>query len=355
MVCRGIPIKACENCRTAYKKAGNIGSACFVENLSIHDPNFPSKSSYRAFMLHTMTGHLCMPSAWGTHVYGALALLKLQTTHVDSPLFRSMYFFVQKNVICQPVDEIFTQGLPSSCHDPEIRLFSIAAGIPRLQHQSIDLTQLRANDIERIFYDANELDFLLSNWTKGLPNAWSYATALNINSDACSEYSPQSVHRYAHFYTARVWNFYRVSQLILLSIQLRASSILPASSDTSQIRKRMATLVDDICATVPYLLGKDLCKMNHQFVTSHRTLYISLLTSGSTVKKVENVQNGRFSLVWPLYVACSASEVPQVQRNWIRKQLQYLAQGGVPIAKTVCNTESQILLGRPEVFHFGCV
>ncbi|KAG9500670.1 hypothetical protein J7337_006349 [Fusarium musae] len=117
-----------------------------------------------------MAGHLCMPSAWGTHVYGALALLKLQTTHVDSPLFRSMYFFVQKNV------------------------------------------------------------------------------------------------------------------LFLLSIQLRASSILPASSDTSQIRKRMATLVDDKCATVPYLLGKDLCKMNHQLVTSHRTLYISLLTSGSTVK-----------------------------------------------------------------------
>ncbi|KAF5591664.1 c6 zinc finger [Fusarium pseudocircinatum] len=289
----------------------------------------------------TITGHLCMPLAWGSHVDGALALLKLQTSHVDSSLFCSMYFFVQKNVvmsqmqICQPVDEIFTQGLISSCHDPEIRLLAIAAGIPRLQHQSIDLTQLRANDIERIVFDANELDFLLATWAKGLPTAWFYATALNINDDACSEYSPQSIHRYAHFYTARVWNFYRVSQLVLLSIQLRASSTLPASLDTSQIRKRMATLVDDICATVPYLLGKNLCKMNYQFVTSRGTPDVSLLTSDSTVEKVGNVQNGKFSLVWPLYVACSASEVTQGQRNWIRKQLQHLAQGGIPIAQTV--------------------
>ncbi|KAF4444328.1 c6 zinc finger [Fusarium acutatum] len=309
----------------------------------------------------TMTGHLSMPSAWGTHVDGALALLKLHETHVHSPFSRSMHFFVQKNVvmsqmqICQPVDEIFTQGLPSSCQDPEIHLLSIAAGIPRLQHQSIDLTQLGANDLERIVYDANTLDFRLSTWAKGLPTAWSYATALNINSDARSEYAPQSVHRYAHFYTARVWNFYRVSQLILLSIQLRASSILSSSLDTSKTRKRMAALVDDICATVPYLLGNNLCKMNLQFVTNHRKPAVYLLTSDSTVKRAGNVQTGKFSLVWPLYIACSASEVPQGQKDWIRKQLQDLAQDGVPIAQTVCNMESQILLGRPEAFRFDCV
>jgi hypothetical protein len=40
-----------------------------------------------------------MRSAWGTHVDGALALLKLRATHVDSPFSRSMYFFVQKNVV----------------------------------------------------------------------------------------------------------------------------------------------------------------------------------------------------------------------------------------------------------------
>ncbi|KAF5254101.1 hypothetical protein FANTH_983 [Fusarium anthophilum] len=309
----------------------------------------------------TITGHLSMPSAWGTHVDGALALLKLQATHVDSPFSRSMYFFVQKNVvvsqmqICQPVDEIFTQGPPPSCQDPEIRLLSIAAGIPWLQYQSIDLAQLGTIAVERIVYDAQALDLLLSTWAKRLPPAWSYATALNINNDSHSEYAPRSVHRYAHFYMARVWNFYRISKLILLSIQLRASFTLPGSLDTSKIRKRMAALVDDICATVPYLLGNDLCKMNLQFVTNHRTQEISLLNSRSTVQRVRNVQTGKFSLVWPLYVACSAWEVPQGQKGWIRKQLQGLAQAGVPVAEKVCNTDSQILLGRPEVFRFDCV
>lgn len=257
--------------------------------------------------------------------------------------------------ICEPVDELFTQGYYSSCQDPEIRLLSIAADIPRLQHQSISLTQLGTTEIERIIHDANALAFQLSTWAKGLPPAWSYVTALHINSDARSEYAPRSVHRYAHFYTARVWNFYRVSQLILLSIRLRAFSALPSSLDTRKIAKRMAELVDDICATVPYLLGNDLCKMNLQFVTNHRRQEASLLTSYSTVKRAGNVQTGKFSLVWPLYVALSASEVPQGQKDWIRKQLQCLAQDGVPIAQTVCNAESQILFGRPEVFRFDCV
>ncbi|CZR39273.1 uncharacterized protein FPRO_05535 [Fusarium proliferatum ET1] len=307
----------------------------------------------------TITGHVSMPSAWGTHVDGALALLKLRATH-GSPFSRSMHFFIQKNVvmsqmqICQPVDELFTQGLPSPGQDPEIRLLSIAAGIPRVQHQSIDLAQLETTDIESIVHDADTLDSCLSTWAQGLPPGWSYATAFNINNDARSDYAPRSVHKYAHFYTARVWNFYRISQLILLSIRLRASSILPSLSDTTKVRQKMVALVEDICATVPYLLGKDLC-MNLQFVTNQERQEGSLLNSGSNVKRVGNVQTGKFSLVWPLFVACSATEIPQQQKDWIRKQLQYLAQDGVPIAQTVCNAESQILDGRPEVFRFDCV
>jgi len=257
--------------------------------------------------------------------------------------------------ICQPVDEFFTQGLPYPSQDPEIRLLSIAARIPRLQHQSIDLAQLETTDIERIVHDADTLDSCLSTWAQALPAAWSYATAFNINNDAHSDYAPRSVHRYAHFYTARIWNFYRVSQLILISIRLRASSILSSSSDTSKIKQRIPALVDDICATVPYLLGKDLCKVNLQFVTDQRRQEVSLQNPGSNVKRAGNVQTGKFSLVWPLFVACSATEIPQQQKDWMRKQLQCLAQDGVPIAQKVCNTESQMLHGRPEVFRFDCV
>lgn len=46
-----------------------------------------------------MTGHSSMPSAWGAHVDGALALLKLRANHLDSPLSRSIYFFILKNVV----------------------------------------------------------------------------------------------------------------------------------------------------------------------------------------------------------------------------------------------------------------
>jgi hypothetical protein len=45
-----------------------------------------------------MTGHFCMPWAWGTHVDGRWLFLSSRQLML-TPLFHSMYFFVQKNVV----------------------------------------------------------------------------------------------------------------------------------------------------------------------------------------------------------------------------------------------------------------
>ncbi|KAI1067542.1 hypothetical protein LB506_003836, partial [Fusarium annulatum] len=264
----------------------------------------------------TITGHVSMPSAWGTHVDGALALLKLRATH-GSPFSRSMHFFIQKNVvmsqmqICQPVDELFTQGLPSPGQDPEIRLLSIAAGIPRVQHQSIDLAQLETTDIERIVHDADTLDSCLSTWAQGLPPGWSYATAFNINNDARSDYAPRSVHKYAHFYTARVWNFYRVSQLILLSIRLRASSILPSSSDTTKVQMSKESGMYKLESSLSY--GPYLSLVAPQkYPNSKRIGYANscniLLKTVFLLLKQSAMRRARYSMVGLKYFALTACE-----------------------------------------------
>jgi hypothetical protein len=256
--------------------------------------------------------------------------------------------------ICQPLDGVFSQGFTSIRTDPERRLISLASGIPELQYHSIDLEQLEITEIERLSHKANALSVKLSTWASTISPSWHYVTALKINDGASSEYSPCIIHKYRHHYIGRVWNFYQVSQLILQSIRLRAAAFLPAATSHIENAQKITALVDDICATVPYLLGADLDKMNLNFtVKSTRQNPRRKPSSGANSIGVAEVKG--FSLIWPLYVASSASQIPQAQRVWMRKQLHLLAENGVPMAQTVCTIESQMLLGKPEKFVFDCV
>lgn len=256
--------------------------------------------------------------------------------------------------ICQPLDSVFSQGITSMCVDPERRLLSLASGIPELQYQSIDLEQLEIIDIENLSNNANALSLKLSTWASTVPFSWHYVPALKINDGSSSEYSPRIIHKYRHHYIGRVWNFYRVSQLILQSIRLRAAAFLPVAPSHIEIGLKITSLVDDICATVPYLLGADLDKMNLDF-TEKSTMQDPRRTSVSRAKSIGVAEVKGFSLIWPLFVASSASGIPQAQSEWMRRQLHLLAENGVPMAQTVCTSESQMLLGRPEKFVFDCV
>ncbi|KAH6970230.1 hypothetical protein DER45DRAFT_551639 [Fusarium avenaceum] len=286
--------------------------------------------------------------------------MKLNAISLDTPLSQGIFSFIQKNMvikqmqICQPLDSVFSQGITPTCEDPERRLLSLASGIPELQHQSIDLEELEKIEIEELSQNADALSVKLSTWASTIPPSWHYVTALKINDGASSEYSPCIIHKYRHHYIGRVWNFYRVSQLILQSIRLRAAALLPDTTRHIEIGQEISALVDEICATVPYLLGADLDKMNLNF-TGKSTRQDPSRRFSSGAKSIGVAEVKGFSLIWPLYVASSAPQIPQAQREWMRKQLHLLAENGVPMAQTVCTSESQMLLGRSEMFVFDCV
>ncbi|KAH6874444.1 hypothetical protein B0T10DRAFT_586429 [Thelonectria olida] len=312
------------------------------------------------------------PPAWGAHVDGAAALVKFRgTSEVHTPLSRSMFSFVRKSVvlghmqICRPVDKIFTvPGATTSLHEsPEDHLISTAAKIPNLQYRSNCLfnkpQEASENDTETLFSSAMALDRELSDWASNIPTTWSYSAAINVSDPATSKFTSGQVHRYPNFYIARVWNFYRVSRLVIQSVLVRAISRLPMLTEThtkkeyrkSKIEGSSMELVNDICASVPFLLGHDLSKMKLP-ATSGRT---KQETSWPGVEENGATRTGRFSLIWPLYVACSASSVPEAQREWMHMQLRFLAENGESQAHVVCLTKSQTLLGGAENFRFDCV
>ncbi|KAH7127954.1 C6 zinc finger protein [Dactylonectria estremocensis] len=316
------------------------------------------------------------PPAWGAHVDGAAAVMKLRTKNkLHTSVSRSLFFFIKKSVvlshmqISQPVDKTFTElDATTFWHGSlEDELIAIAAAIPQLQHTGIKLfTQPQSTnkiDIEEFMFFARTLDCELSDWATEAMNSWSYSAATNANRGAGPEYSPCEIHRYLDFYIARVWNFYRVSRLIILSLLIRATSwwshVLSETPrdgfDVTKFETLSLHLVDEICASVPFLMGKDLSKMKLPATNRRDKENYSEFTKSGMPENTRLLGIGSFSLLWPLHVACSASSVPTVQREWMRTQLQVIAERGEPRAHSVRATESQTLLGAAENFQFDCV
>ena len=116
-------------------------------------------------------------------------------------------------------------------------------------------------------------------------------------------------------------------------------------------------LVNDICASVPFLLGRDLSRMKLPAATNNLREPENVRQARYPKDKNDNGASrvGRFSLLWPLYTASSAPLVPEAQREWMRSQLRLVTEQGDSQASCLCSAESQVLLGGAEKFPFDCV
>ena len=210
---------------------------------------------------------------------------------------------------------------------------------------------------------AKELDQELANWTSSMPTDWLYSAAKTANSMAVPEfltswYIPDEIHKYPDFYIARVWNLYRVSRIIVQSVLFRALSHTNNSEEQPQeihVKNIIGSLVSDICASVPFLLSYDLSQLKIPLISIAPEVDAGIWPQYSASIKTESEHTGRFSLIWPLYLSCSVPSIPEIQRHWMRAQLEWIAECGEPQAALLLGMESQTLYGRPEGFRFDCV
>jgi hypothetical protein len=245
----------------------------------------------------------------------------------------------------------------------EEQLISAMAKIPCAQHQANSLLYSQSDNktkkVEQLLDSAGTLDDALSDWAHSLNTLWAISAATNLNLSSTSNFTPRQVHKYSSFYVARVWNMYRVARLIVQSILLRTISLLPASSTTATktkaIEKKGQDLVDGICASVPFLLGQRLAGMKAPASAELGEKPSVLQPESSNGMGNARARTGRFSLIWPLYVACSASFISKEQRRWLCAQLQAIAECGEPHAHFALCTESRILTGGTEFVRFDCV
>ena len=274
--------------------------------------------------------------------------------------------------IAQPIDPLFTElaGNQWGEENPEDLLLSKTVHIPTIQSLArVLLGDTGCGGMSEVFellYTAESLDQSLVDWVDEIPVSWSYKSAPIVQPAKYSNllkigFVPSHVHTYPDIFIGRVWNIYRVSRLILQSIIQRAIFWLSEYADYHQSPVEITisdtttrALVNDICASVPYLLGFEVNNNNPQ---PHASLSEGWnLWPQNFMLLVNSTMNGKFSLLWPLHVASSVVATPRLQRDWIMAQIRWLGRAGnIPQASLVAKCESQILSGGTESFRYDCV
>jgi hypothetical protein len=331
-------------------------------------------------------------SAWGTHIDGAAALIRNRgRENFCSPFACNMFLFIRRNAvslllstdyriliqlsqiqshlqISKPMDPIFDEfaEIPSLHENFEDRLLSKAMHIPNLQSLANSLLSepscaVDVSESFEVILAAQDVDRELANWASRIPVEWSYTTVTRMGYFpgphlSSSNFVPSQIHRYPNFYVARVWNLYRVYRLIIQSILLRVSSWVyhyPTDHHQHRIEEINRVMVDDLCASVPFLFGYDVSELKRS--TDRLQDQNFLWPQSSMNQATSSGHTGKFSLIWPLYIACSVSSVPDTQRSWMRAQLRWIAETGEAQASFIQDAESQTLMGGPESFRFDCV
>jgi hypothetical protein len=241
----------------------------------------------------------------------------------------------------KPVNPIFVEfaEILSPYKNVEDRLLSKAMHIPKLQSLANSFLLQPSCNIDvskalRIIRAAEHLYRELANWARRIPINWTYTTVTCIGHSQGPQISssnciPNQIHRYPNFYAARVWNSYLVYRLIIESILVRVSSCVHlhlADHNEPYIEKINRTMVEDVCVSVPFILGYELSelKSSNDVLQNENFLWLQ----SSINKASTSTHTGKFSLIWPLYIACNVLSVPETQRIWMRAQLRWIAETG---------------------------
>ncbi|KAF4636114.1 hypothetical protein G7Y89_g1971 [Cudoniella acicularis] len=151
----------------------------------------------------TITFDLEVLSAWGSHVDGAAALLRVRgKEQLSTPLQCNMFLFIRRNAVhshvqlSRPVDPIFGELAEAvfPFENTEDRLLSRTIKVPQLQSLVNDILSqpswsINESDIFELIRAAEDLDCGLADWAKNVPAGWSYSVATNLNSMSSTELS----------------------------------------------------------------------------------------------------------------------------------------------------------------------
>lgn len=191
-----------------------------------------------------------------------------------------------------------------------------------------------ANEIYRVLKIALEIDAQFNNWAQTVPADWAWYPASGFD---CPLDKPRELFVYKDridFYgepnMAKVWNSYRSRRMMILFTVLDCVCHLGPSYDDNLFSlakdslKIMKELVDDICASVPYLFG------TKTFGGPGDRACFEYPYRGTTKLSADHRRMsaaiGAWSLLEPLKTSLRAVGLRKGQKEWITGQISRISR-----------------------------
>ncbi|KIW05523.1 uncharacterized protein PV09_03404 [Verruconis gallopava] len=299
-------------------------------------------------MYETITSTDTSRMLWTRHINGAVALVKLRGEQMlSNPVSLHLFQTVRSNMLTSTIQQQRTvEDFPSPkgwhCdEDMDInaanRLTLICINLPNIKYyaQNLLTKEKNANTVKemmKLIQVAKEVDSALEHWALTLSDQWEPRVKMTVPEEpedvTTAQFWKGPVYVYADLSMASVWNDYRISRIFCQSVILGCVAALPSHLRSAQIQRILdlavritQQMVDDFCATVPYLFG-----LSSEF-EANKVGILDQLALRAT---------GAYYAAWPLWVTNKIPTVPEKQRQWLLSKF-------LLIGKTWGLTEEQML------------
>ena len=276
------------------------------------------------------------------HAQGAMALIRNRGREIlQNPrslkLLNTVHYqtLVNHIFLCEPIDALdFIYTIDDWSKFPAVekdkatnRLTFLTLNIPNLRAAarkifSIPQCNEKVEMVKEVMADAISLDQKLSAWPSEAPETWrfdsvAYVHELDTIETAEAYYGP--VHKYPDLRAAFTYNKWRTCMILTHVIILNCAEWLSRTlcitmTEQEEAKLVLRTMVDEICASVPFQLGFISNEMGEKdAIDPHIVGNFALRLGG-------------YYLIWPLFVAGSVGCIPETQKMWLKHRLAHIGQ-----------------------------
>jgi len=326
---------------------GEYVKALRATGLAIKDPRTSTSDSLLAAVLllsmfENITASKNAEYAWGSHVDGAIQLVKARgRKQLRTPIGLQLFVATRIALIIHTLSsgEAPSMGVDwwflDAIHDENAaacQRLSLMASELRAEVTNIMVTLSRTPEnielILALMRRAQSVDREIAEWMRALPENWRSRTLcwqpmLPPDADyAKAEVFPGRVDVYHDFWMASVWNNARTARLILMSLTVRCAAwacspvdyrTTPEYAGAARIAIDMIT---DILASVPYHLG---------WHVKRKQVLEGQTETGFACGEDDGMKGlAGYFLTWPLACTMIQDYLTDNQRRWVQGRLRYI-------------------------------
>ncbi|KAL2170403.1 hypothetical protein VTG60DRAFT_4889 [Thermothelomyces hinnuleus] len=296
-------------------------------------------------MFETITATQLDNLAWGSHVEGAIQLVKARgRSQLKTKIGLQLFIAVRTQLVIHSLstgnapamgaewwlEDAVIDPTAAECQRLSLKVGELRAEVIRLM-SSVTRTQENIGRVQDLMRRAQDLDQQAAAWMKSVPEAWQPRTlcwqlqslAVPSGSDySKAEVFPGRIDAYRDFWVASVWNQVRTTRLILMSIIVRCAAWVCSPLDyrtTPEYATAARVCVDtisDILASVPYHLG---------WHTKRRDLVPEDDPACFGCGDEQGIKGlAGYFLSWPLACVLTQDYTTDAQRAYIKGRLKHI-------------------------------